>query len=119
MARYVVAGATGRVGSVVAEELLAQGADTTLIVRTQQSTEGWARRGATIALGSLDDAAFVSQTLRNADGFFVLLPENVDPTDFHGARRRMANAIATAVATSRVPHVVMLSALAAILPDGN
>jgi uncharacterized protein YbjT (DUF2867 family) len=48
-----------------------------------------------------------------------LLPENVLPSDFHGARRRMADAIAASVGQSGVPHVVLLSALAAVLPDGN
>jgi uncharacterized protein YbjT (DUF2867 family) len=43
----------------------------------------------------------------------------VAPDDFHGARRRRADAIADAVQDSGVPHVVMLSAIAALLPDGN
>jgi uncharacterized protein YbjT (DUF2867 family) len=52
-------------------------------------------------------------------GFFTLLPENVAPDDFHDARRRMADAVARAVQASGVPHVVMLSAIAAALPDRN
>jgi uncharacterized protein YbjT (DUF2867 family) len=56
---------------------------------------------------------------RDAAGLFVLLPENVPPDDFHAARRRMAEAIAAGVQESGVPHVVFLSAIAAVLPDGN
>lgn len=119
MTSYVVAGVTGRVGSVVAGELLARGAATTVIVRNEASRAAWARRGAGVAFGSLDDSTFLARTLRGASGFFTLLPENVGPDDFHGARRRMAEAMATAVADSAVPHIVMLSAIAAVLPDGN
>jgi len=119
MPTYVVAGATGRVGSVVAKELLDRGAPTTVIVRDATRGREWARRGATVAVGSLDDPAFVARTVRGAAGFFALLPENVPPDDFHAARRRMADAVAGGAHDGGVPHVVMLSALAAVLPDGN
>jgi uncharacterized protein YbjT (DUF2867 family) len=119
MANYVVAGVTGRVGSTVASELLKHGARVTVIVRDEAPGLDWARRGAEVARGSLDDQSFVARTVRDAAGFFTLLPEDVAPDDFHGTRRRMADAITGAVDESGVPHVVMLSAIAAVLPDGN
>jgi uncharacterized protein YbjT (DUF2867 family) len=119
MANYVVAGATGRVGSIVAAALLARHETVTVIVRDEARGLEWATRGAEVAVGSLDDRAFVSHVVHDAAGFFTLLPENVAPDDFHGARRRMADAVAGAVQEGRVPHVVMLSAIAASLPDGN
>jgi uncharacterized protein YbjT (DUF2867 family) len=100
-------------------DLLARREATTVFVRDGKRAVEWRRRGADAAVGSLDADAFVSETLRNASGFFVLLPENVPPDDFHPARRRLADAIARAVTTSGVPHVVLLSALAAVLPEGN
>jgi uncharacterized protein YbjT (DUF2867 family) len=119
MANYVVAGATGRVGSVVAAELLARGEPVTVIVRDEARALDWTTRGAEVAVGSLDDRAFVARVVQDATGFFTLLPENVAPDDFHGARRRMADAVAGGVQDGGVPHVVMLSAIAASLPDGN
>ena len=119
MPKYVVAGATGRVGSVVASELLARRQAVTVIVRDEARALEWARRGAEVAVGLLDDRAFVAHAVHGTSGFFTLLPENVRPDDFHGARRRMADAIAGGVRDGGVSHVVMLSAIAAILPDGN
>jgi uncharacterized protein YbjT (DUF2867 family) len=119
MAVYVVAGATGRVGSVVAAELIGCGETPRVIVRNGTRAGDWAGRGAEVAVGSLDDPRFMADALRGARGFFTLLPENVPPDDFHGARRRMADAMVAAVKDSGVPHVVMLSAIAAVLPDGN
>jgi uncharacterized protein YbjT (DUF2867 family) len=119
MANYVVGGATGRVGSVVAAELLARHQAVTVIVRNEERGLEWARRGADVSVGSLDDRAFVARAVHGAAGFFTLLPENVAPDDFHGTRRRMADAIAGGVQDGGVPHVVMLSAIAASLPDGN
>jgi uncharacterized protein YbjT (DUF2867 family) len=119
MASYVVAGATGRVGSVVAHELLSRGVSVTVIVRSEQARTEWRNRGASVAVGSLDDETFLTTVFAGTDAGFVLLPENVDPANFHGARRQMADAIAGAVSASGIPHVVMLSAVAAVLPDGN
>jgi uncharacterized protein YbjT (DUF2867 family) len=81
----------------------------TVIVRNQARSLDWARRGAEVGIGSLDDRSFLSDVVRGTAGLFTLLPENVSPDDFHGARRRMADAIAGAVQESDVPHVVMLS----------
>jgi uncharacterized protein YbjT (DUF2867 family) len=119
MANYVVAGATGRVGSIVAAALLARHETVTVIVRDEARGREWAKRGAEVAVGSLDDRAFVAHVVHDAAGFFTRLPENVAPDDFHGARRRMADAVAGGVQEGRVPHVVMLSAMAASLPAGN
>ena len=119
MANYVVAGATGRVGSVVAAELLTRNQTVRVIVRDEAHRLEWASRGVEAAIGSLDDRAFVRRVVDGAAGFFTLLPENVAPDDFHAARRRMADAVAAGVQDGGVPHVVMLSAMAASLPDGN
>jgi len=119
MSAYVVAGATGRVGSVVARELLARGKQTTVIVRDDASGTRWRGMGAEVAKGSLGDRSFLTTLLRGVDGFFVLLPENVPPPGFHAPRAQMAEAIAAAVKNSGVPHVVMLSAIAASIPEGK
>jgi len=119
VAKYIVAGVTGRVGSAVATHLLSRGADTTVIVRNEQAGTKWANLGASIAVGSLDDDAFLTTLFQGAGAAFVLLPENVDPQNFQAVRRRMADAIARAVATSGIPHVVMLSAVAAVLAEGS
>ena len=116
---YVVAGATGRVGSVVASELLGKKDQVRVIVRDGGRRAAWAGRGADVAVGSLTDAEFLARTLEGAAGLFALLPEDPAEQDFHGHRRRIADAQASAVARSGVAHVVMQSAIAACLADKN
>jgi uncharacterized protein YbjT (DUF2867 family) len=119
MSTYVVAGVTGRVGSAVAAELLIRGHHVRGITRDAARGAAWAARGGEAVVGSLDDAEFLTRTLRGADGFFALLPEDPFAEDFHGIRRAMADAMGRAVQASAVPHVVLLSAVAAVLADGN
>ena len=115
---FVVAGATGRVGSVVARALSSRGHRVRAVVRRARSAPALPP-GVQAAGGALQDRRFLAEVLAGAAGFFTLLPEDVAPEDFHGERRRMADAVAGAVADSGIPHVVMLSAIAAGVAEGN
>jgi uncharacterized protein YbjT (DUF2867 family) len=116
---FVVAGVTGHVGSVVAEQLLAKGQKVKVLVRDAAKGEAWSRKGAEVARGSLEDQAFLAGALRGAAGFFVLVPPNFAVPDFYAYQRATGDAIAAAVKESGVPHVVLLSSVGADLAEGN
>lgn len=116
---FVIAGASGRTGRVVAETLLSQRRQVRLVTREAARVEPLKSRGAEVAGASLDDENALGRALEGAAGFYTLLPEDLSVADFHGHRRRMVDAMAAAVRRSRVAHVVFLSAPAAMLPDGN
>lgn len=116
---FVIAGVTGHVGSVAAEQLLAKGQKIKVIVRDAKKGEAWSKKGAEVAVGALDDAAFLTTALRGASGFFTLLPPNYAAADFYAYQRQTTAAIADAVKASGVPHVVLLSSVGADLAEGN
>jgi uncharacterized protein YbjT (DUF2867 family) len=116
---FVVAGVTGHVGSVVAEKILAGGHKVKVIVRDGAKGAAWSKKGAEVAVGGLEDQAFLTGALRGATGFFTLLPPNYQATDFFATQRKTADSIAGAVKASGVPHVVMLSSIGADLAAGN
>jgi uncharacterized protein YbjT (DUF2867 family) len=116
---FVVAGVTGHVGSVAAEKLLAKGQKVKVIVRDAAKGAAWSQKGAEVGVGSLEDQAFLTGVLRGARGFFTLLPPNYRAVDFFATQRKTADAIAGAVKSSGVPHVVMVSSIGADLADGT
>lgn len=116
---FVIAGASGRTGRVVADTLLSQRKEVRLVARDIARVEPLRSRGAEVTVASLDDGRALGRALDGATGFYALLPEDPSVADFHGHRRRIVDAMAAAVVRSRVPHVVFLSAPAAMLPDGN
>jgi uncharacterized protein YbjT (DUF2867 family) len=116
---YVVAGVTGRVGSVVAAKLLAAGAKTRVLVRDAEKGKSWSARGAEVAVGTLGDAKFLAGALKGAKGFFTLLPPDMSPPDIFANQKRRADAIAAAVAAAKTPHVVILSSVGADLEKGT
>jgi len=116
---FVVAGVSGHVGSVVAEQLLAGGHKVKVIVRDAAKGAAWSRKGAEVAVGALEDQAFLTVALKGATGFFTLLPPNFAATDFYGFQRQTSDAIAAAVKANGVPHVVILSSVGADLAEGT
>ncbi len=110
---FVVAGVTGHVGKVVAEELLRQKQKVRVLVRSTEKGAPWVEQGAEIAVGSLDDQGFLTKALAGARALFALLPPNFATADFFASQKKTADAIAGAVKASGVPHVVMLSSIGA------
>jgi len=116
---FVIAGVSGHVGGMAASELLAAKQPVKVIVREAKKGTQWSDRGAEVAVGSLEDAAFLAGALKGAQGFFTLLPPNYASKNFYAEQRSTADAIAQAVKQSGVPHVVMLSSIGADLDAGN
>jgi uncharacterized protein YbjT (DUF2867 family) len=117
---FVVAGVSGHVGSVAAQALLDEGQKVKVVVRDAAKGAAWSRKGAEVAVGSLEDRAFLATALRGASGFFTLLPPNYQAADaFYEVQRSTADAITSAVVGSSVPHVVLLSSVGADLAEGN
>ena len=120
MSIFVVAGATGHVGSGIASELLAKGHDVRAIVRSADKARTLAARGAKLLIGELDNENFLTGALRAADGAFLLLPPPPhDSPDVRSYQDRVSRAEAQAVAASRIGHVVLLSSWGAEQPAGT
>jgi uncharacterized protein YbjT (DUF2867 family) len=110
MSIFVVAGATGHVGSVVARELLAGGHKVRAIVRDAAKAKSLATQGAELLIGELSDSAFLTKALRGADGAFLLQPPPPnDSPDARAFQDGVTHAEAAAVAESGIRHVVLLS----------
>jgi uncharacterized protein YbjT (DUF2867 family) len=119
MSKFVVAGVSGHVGSVVARDLLAAGDAVTVVVRDAKKGAEWSSRGAKLAVGSLDDAEFVAATVKGADGLFTLIPPHYATGDIYAAQRKSTDALAAGVKKGGVPLVVLLSSVGADRADQN
>ena len=116
---YVVAGATGRVGSATARSLLAAGAEVRVLVRRSADAAVWEAQGAEARVAALGDRVALGDALDGCSGFFVLLPFDLTVDDLDAHADTLIASIAGAVADRRVPHVVMLSAGGADLAEGT
>lgn len=116
---YVIAGVTGRVGSVTAHSLLDSGAEIRVLVRRPSSPSYWESRGAEVRILRLEDRAALTRALLGCTGFFVLLPFDLTADNLEHHADQLIASISGAVADACVPHVVMLSSGGADLAEGT
>src|SRR4051794_10748643 len=116
---YVILGATGHTGSVVAETLLAQKQPVRVVVRSAEKGAAWKARGAEVAVAAVEDTAALATAFRGATGVYALVPPDLTAPDVLGRGRRIVDAIAGAIEASKVPHVVFLSSIGAHLSEGT
>ncbi len=116
---YVIAGATGRVGSAAVTHLLDRGAPVRALTRSEESATRLRARGAEARIVTLDDRDSLTAALEGASGFFALLPFDLTVDDLDAHADRLIASIADAVTEAAVPHVVMLSSGGADLAAGT
>src|SRR5690348_15641540 len=80
-AMFVIAGASGKTGKVVAETLLSEGKRVRVVTRDAARVALLKARGAEIAVASLDDERALERELEGAAGFYTLLPDDPSVAD--------------------------------------
>src|SRR3984957_10098107 len=89
---YAIMGITGRVGSAIAENLLAQGEQIRAIVRNPEKAARWKDCGAEIAIADVDDPSALASAFEGMDGVFLMIPPNFAPApDFPETRKTLAS----------------------------
>jgi uncharacterized protein YbjT (DUF2867 family) len=104
---------------VVADFLLQQGKPVTVIVRSADKGREWEAKGAKVAVGVLEDADALRGVLAGAGGAYLLVPPGYTADRCLEDRRRITDSLATAVAQSGIPHVVLLSSIGAHWDSGT
>lgn len=115
---YVVLGASGHVGGIVAARLLDARKKVRLVARSGDKLKGLAARGAEVAAGSIDDPAFARRALAGAGAAFLLLPPYLG-AGIRAWQDRTAGLLGDALEAAKVPHALTLSSIGAHLPGGN
>jgi uncharacterized protein YbjT (DUF2867 family) len=117
VAMYVVTGASGHTGSVVARTLLKNGAKVRVIGRNPEHLKGLAAEGAEPFAADLTDVSRVTEAFAGAKGVYVMMPPNLTSPDLRAFQNHVADAIAAAIKASGVTHAVTLSSIGADKTD--
>lgn len=116
---YAITGATGNIGSKVADILLARGEKVRLVSRDAARLQHYMEKGAEAAVGDLTDVRFLTDTFKGVKAVFSMIPPNFGARDFRSYQNIVGTSIATAVVNAGVTHVVNLSSQGADLPRGT
>ncbi len=116
---FVVLGASGNTGKVVAETLLRQKKKVRVVLHDVAKGKAWGEAGADVAIADVDEAAGLERAFSGAEGVYVLLPPNFGSSQVRLDNNRRADTFAAAVERAGVPHVVLLSSVGAQQSDGT
>jgi uncharacterized protein YbjT (DUF2867 family) len=114
---YVILGATGNTGSVVAESLLAKKQKVRVVGRNKERLSRFVAHGAEAFEADATDPNALAKAFGGAKGVYALLPPDMGSADYRAHQDETINAIAKAIETSGVTHVVALSSFGADKPD--
>ena len=116
---YVIAGATGNIGSRTADILLSKGEKVRVIGRSAARLQRFVDRGAEAMVGDLKDGDFVTRAFTGATAVFTMVPPDYTAPDFRAYQNRISENLATGISSSGVKYVVNLSSQGADLPEGT
>ena len=109
---YVVLGASGNTGHVVANNLLAGGQKVRVVGRNAAHLQPLAAKGAEAFIADVTDASALAKAFHGADSAYVMIPPNPTSSDPLGYSNRVSDAIAAASKAGR-KKVVALSSVGA------
>ena len=115
---YVVTGATGNTGRVIAETLLAKGKKVRAMGRNVEHLQSLVDRGAEAFVGSVADSSAVLSAFRGAQAVYVMIPPNYTTEDFRAYQNEIGKAYASAIRQAGIPYVINLSSVGAHLSEG-
>ncbi|HEX4286225.1 MAG TPA: NmrA family NAD(P)-binding protein, partial [Terracidiphilus sp.] len=112
---YVILGASGNTGSIIAYSLLLKGEKVRVIGRDAGRLQRFVRKGAEAFTADLSDAAALIKAFSGARAAYLLLP----PAKSREDQERESDAIAKAVNESGLRYAVHLSSYGAQVPEGT
>lgn len=115
---YVIAGASGNTGKIVAQELLSHGKKVKVIGRNAGHLKPLVDKGAEPLIGDLTDGSFLKRAFAGAEAVYILIPPNSKSNDFRAYQNTISDNYVEAIKSNGVKYVVLLSSIGAHLRHG-
>jgi uncharacterized protein YbjT (DUF2867 family) len=116
---YVITGATGHTGGIVAKTLLGLGQKVRVIGRSADRLESLSAEGAEPFVCDITDAATLTKAFSGAKAVYAMVPPSMTSQNYRADQESASNAIAEAVEKAGVEYVVSLSSVGADKAQGT
>lgn len=110
---YVILGASGHTGSMVAAKLLEQGKKVRAVGRDKERLAPLVKNGAEAFEGDISDRRSLREAFHGAEAVYAMVPPEMSSNDYRSFQDRASGSIAWAIEDSGVKHVVALSSIGA------
>lgn len=120
--KITITGSLGNISKPLAQELVQKGHEVTVISSSAEKQAEIEDLGASSAIGSVEDPAFLTKAFTGADAVYCMIPRAnyFDPNlDLDAFTRKIGNNYAEAIKNSGVKRVVFLSSIGAHLEQNS
>ncbi|UYQ93865.1 NAD(P)H-binding protein [Chitinophaga horti] len=117
--KIIVTGSLGNIGLPLTKNLVAAGHQVIVVSSRADKASAIQQLGAEAAIGSVSDAAFLTNLFTGADAVWAMTPPNMGGSNVIKNTVNAGRAYAEAIKSSGVKRVVMLSSIGADLPSGT
>jgi uncharacterized protein YbjT (DUF2867 family) len=114
---YVILGATGNTGSVVANALLGKKKKVRVVGRDNKKLAAFTSRGAEAFTANVTDEKALNRAFTGAEAVYAMIPPDLTNENYRGFQSRAIEAIGEAMEKAGVKHAVTLSSFGADKPD--
>jgi uncharacterized protein YbjT (DUF2867 family) len=116
---YVITGATGNTGSLVAEKLLGAGKKVRVLGRDPKRLEKLAGKGAESFIADVRDAGALTKAFAGAEAVYAMIPPNIAAPDVRAYMETVSDALRSAIRNNGIKYAVVLSSVGADKSDGT
>lgn len=117
--KITVTGSLGNISKRLTEQLVNKGHDVTVISHNADKAAAIEGLGATPAIGSVEDEAFLKEAFTGADAVYVMIPPNAQAENLKETMKNLSDKYAKAIEATGVKYVANLSGVGAQSPEGN
>src|SRR5215470_11467861 len=105
----VITTPTGNIGGRALQQLLAAGADVSVIVRQPEKLSDSIRNRVKVHQGSLNDVDLVTKAFKGAEAALWITPPSYTHPDVAAYHSELGEVAATAIRESKIPYLVNVS----------
>jgi uncharacterized protein YbjT (DUF2867 family) len=116
---YVITGASGNCGHVLAEKLLDAGKKVRAVGRSADRLQRLKARGAELFLCDLTEGTALTKGFEGAEGVFVMIPPSTASSDYRKEQNAITDSVTAALQEAKVKHAISLSSIGADKPAGT
>lgn len=116
--KYILTGSIGNISKPLANTLIAEGHQVTIISNSESRKAEIENLGAKAAIGSVSDKIFLANTFSGADAVYLMIPPTFSVSDWLGYQKEIAENFVMAIQQSGVKNIVQLSSIGAHMGEG-
>lgn len=116
---YVITGASGNTGKLIAHSLLQNGKKVRVMGRSLDRLESLTQKGAEPFVADVTNRIALAKAFEGAEAVYLMLPPHASSADYRAEQAKIVAALAHAVNAASVPYAVTLSSVGADKSTGT